>query len=248
MNLYLDIETIPTQRPDIMAEIRDDLLAEKTAKLSAIAPPGNYKKQETIDEWHANEAPKIAAKIEAEFEETVDATYRKTALDGAFGQICVIGYAAGDEPAKALIGGVARDLESGLLLNFNEQIEALIKPSEQLSTVIIGHHVAGFDLRFMMQRYMVHGIKPHRTIAWAASAKPWESEKVYDTMIQWAGAGNRISLEKLCKALGIKSPKSDVTGSNVWDYVCDGKIQEVAEYCCGDVDAVRAVHKRMIYA
>ncbi|MGL4640179.1 MAG: hypothetical protein ACRCVX_10720, partial [Shewanella sp.] len=226
MNLYLDIETIPTQRPDIIAEIREELLADKDAKIAAIAPPGNYKKQETIDEWMAIEAPKIIAKIEGEFEASVDAAYRKTALDGAFGQICVAGVAFDEGYAWSIFDAALR--EPVTLSELNKFLEENIQPCHQLSTVIIGHNVLNFDLRFLMQRFMVNGIKPHRTLAWAASAKPWESEKVFDTMINWAGVGNRISLDKLCKALSITSPKTEISGSNVWDYVKSNRLAEVA--------------------
>jgi len=34
----------------------------------------------------------------------------------------------------------------------------------------------------------------------------------------------------------------------VWDFVADGRIAEVAEYCKGDVERVRAVFRRLIFA
>lgn len=244
MNLFLDIETIPTQRPDIMAEIREELTVEKEAKIAAIAPPGNYKKQETIDEWLANEAPKIAAKIEADFEQNVDAAYRKTALDGAFGQICVIGWAVdADAVQRHYVRDLSLEEEAALLTSFMKWHDE----SDSMMTTVVGHHVSGFDLRYMAQRCMVHGIRPATVISRSAAAKPWETDRVYDTMVQWSGAGNRISLDKLCKALGVVSPKSEITGANVWDYIKAGKIAEVADYCVSDVEAVRRVHKRMTY-
>lgn len=244
MNLYVDIETIPTQSPDIMAEIRDSLKADLDAKIAAIAPPGNYKKQETIGEWLATEAPKIRVKLESEFETTADEAYRKTALDGAFGQICVIGWAVGsDKVERHYVKDLSLEEERDLLVAFMNWHQE----SDALMTTVVGHHVSGFDLRYMAQRCMVHGIRPATVISRAAAAKPWETDRVYDTMIQWSGAGNRISLDKLCKALGIVSPKGEITGANVWDYVKAGKIADVAEYCIGDVEAVRRVHQRMTY-
>jgi predicted PolB exonuclease-like 3'-5' exonuclease len=98
-----------------------------------------------------------------------------------------------------------------------------------------------------MQRYIVNGIKPHALIRRAAEAKPWESEKVFDTMIQFAGVGNRISLDKLCLALSVPSPKGDMDGSMVSKAVADGRINEVAQYCKKDVEATREVFKRMTF-
>lgn len=242
MNLFLDIETIPAQRPDVMEEIRACEQEKLDAALAAIKPPGNYKKQETIDEWLANEAPKIAASLRAGFDQTVDECYRKTGLDGAFGQVCVVGWAMDDEEPRVL----ADMNEAALLGGFYAALRD-IPANEVFQTTVIGHNVASFDLRFLAQRSIVAGIRPHPVISRSAQAKPWESDKVFDTMVQWAGPGNRISLDKLCKALSIPTPKGDLDGSKVWDYVRDGRIAEVQDYCRRDVRAVRSVFWRMTF-
>ena len=89
-------------------------------------------------------------------------------------------------------------------------------------------------------------IKPHPIIATTATAKAWDN-RVFDTMTQFAGFGNRISLDKLCLALGIKSPKGEIDGSMVGQYVADGRIDEVSEYCKRDVVATREVYQRMTF-
>lgn len=249
--LYLDIETIPAQRPDVLEEIRNAKQQELTAALAAVAPPGNYKKQETIDEWMANEAPKIRAKLQSSFEADVDAEYRKTGLDGSFGQVCVIGFALNDEPASNLRRiNLNPEAERDLLMSFSDWINEAIPRNEWLSTTVIGHNVAAFDLRFLVQRHIVNGVRPHEIIARAAQAKPWEQEKVFDTLIQWAGTGARTggSLDKLCRALSIPSPKGEIDGSKVWDFWQAGRAEEVAAYCAKDVEATRELHRRMTFA
>jgi len=239
MNIFLDIETIPAQSPDVLAEIRAVKQAELDAAIAAIKPPGQYKKQESIDQWMAEEAPKIEAGLRAQFESDVDAEYRKTSFDGAYGQICVIGWAVDDKPAQTVFSMH----EQTVLERFQDQLGK----ANPFESCVVGHNVASFDLRFLNHRHIVNGIKPHPVISRAASAKPWESEKVFDTMVQWAGVGNRVKLDKLCKALGIKSPKGDIDGSKVWDYVQVGKLDEVAAYCAKDVEATREVFYRMTY-
>jgi len=251
MNLYIDIETIPAQRPDVLEEIRASKQADLDAALAAIAPPGNYKKQETIDEWMANEAPKVAAKLKDAFESDVDDTYRRTSFDGAFGQVCVIGYALGDsQPEYVKADDLTAAGEVALLQAFSCVLTDLIPRNEEFSTTVVGHNVAAFDLRFLVQRHIINGVRPHGVIVRAAQAKPWEQEKVFDTMIQWGGSGAKAggSLDKLCKALSIPSPKGAIDGSKVWDFVKAGEIVQVAEYCAKDVAATRAVHKRMTFA
>lgn len=63
-------------------------------------------------------------------------------------------------------------------------------------------------------------------------------------MSAWVGAGGRIGLDRLCKALGIPG-KDDFYGSMVWDAVQRGEISKVAEYCDDDVRRLRAVHRRI---
>ena len=245
MNIYLDIETVPAQRPDILDELKASMSADLASKIAAIAPPGNYKKQETIDAWYADEAPKIRLAMQSEFENELDSTYRKTSFDGAFGQVCVIGFAINDEPAITLFNEDWQD-ERTLLENFACCLTSDIEHKDFVT--VVGHNVASFDLRFLMHRYIVNGIRPHSVISRAAQAKPWESDKVFDTMVQWAGVGNRIKLDKLCKALNVPTPKGELDGSKVWDYVNAGRIDEVATYCKKDVEATRQVYKRMTFA
>lgn len=250
-NLYIDIETIPAQRPDVLQEIRASKQAELDAALAAVAPPGNYKKQETIDEWMVAEAPKVRAKLQAGFDEEVDDAYRRTGLDGAFGQVCVIGFALDDMPPSHLRSiNLTAGAERDLLMAFDDWLNESIPKNEWFTTTVIGHNVVAFDLRFLVQRHIVNGIRPHMVIARAAQAKPWEQEKVFDTLVQWAGVGAKAggSLDKLCKALSIPSPKDGIDGSKVWDFVKDGRIAEVADYCARDVAATRSLHRRMTFA
>lgn len=247
--LYLDIETLPAQRPDVIAEISASLQSKLDADIEACRPPGNYKKQETIDAWMAEEHPKAVQALRNCFDADVDAAYRKTGLDGAFGQICVIGFALDGQDPHAVWSADWQhpNCERELLEDFGHFLTDRIPLSAERAMCVVGHHVAGFDLRYLVQRSIVNGVMPVRVIAGAAQAKPWETDKVYDTMVQWSGIGRAISLDKLCKALSVPTPKTDITGATVWDAVKAGRIAEVAEYCKRDVIATRAVHLRMTF-
>lgn len=74
LRLYTDLESIPDQRPDAFNRYLD-----------RVRPPGNYKKQETIDAW-------LAENAEAEAEKE----YLKTGLNGLHGEICSIAWAIED--------------------------------------------------------------------------------------------------------------------------------------------------------
>lgn len=219
---FLDIETIPTQRSDVREFIA-----------STITHPGNIKKPESIAAWVKDEKPAV-------IEDAVD----KTGLDGAFGQIVCIGFDAHDDGEPDVIFGLN---EHEVLTKFNTRLHNDLRSSDLQSTTVVGHNVSSFDLRFLLQRFIVNGIRPHQLIHRAAQAKPWEVERVFDTMVQFAGIGNRISLDKLCLALGLPG-KGAITGADVWPMVKAGKIKEVADYCADDVRKTRAVFKRMTFA
>ncbi len=181
-HLFLDIETIGTARQDV----RDYIAA-------GIKPPGNISKAETIAKWEAESKPAAIA-------DAID----KTSFDGAFGRVCCIGFAMDDGEPETVFSA---DDERLVLEGFAYILDCSFA-GERFTTTVVGHNVSAFDLRFLHQRYIVHGIRPPIVIARAISARPWESEKVYDTMVQWAGVGNRVSLDKRCLALSIPSPKA----------------------------------------
>lgn len=215
--VYLDIETIPSQGPSVQEAIE-----------ASISPPGNMKKAETIENWILNEKPSA-----------VEEAWKKTALDGSFGEIWCIAWAINDGPVNYITRTGLEDSESTILSEFFLRIlEKAPRPDYW-----IGHNIRSFDLRFLWQRAVILGIVP--TINLYENASPYE-KAIIDTMTMWAGYRNFIGLEKLCNALGIPG-KSGMDGSQVWDYVKDGRIAEVVEYCKDDVERVRAVYKKLMF-
>jgi predicted PolB exonuclease-like 3'-5' exonuclease len=70
---------------------------------------------------------------------------------------------------------------------------------------------------------------------------------VFDTMQEWAGFRETVSLDALCRALAIASPKAGgLDGSRVYDAWIAGRAEEIAAYCRRDVEAVQAIHRRML--
>ena len=221
--LVLDIETVGTSRQDVI-----DYIAAN------IKPPATYKKAESIEAWYKEQGPAAIAEEVA-----------KTSLSGAFGQVVCIGYQLDDMEAPFVMHGLN---ERELLEGFSKMLLECVDQKDAFATTVVGHFISGFDLRFLVQRYIVNNIRPPAIIKRAADAKPWQSELVYDTMVQWAGVGNRISLDKLCLALNIKSPKGEIDGSKVGEFVAAGRISEVADYCRNDVTATKAVYQRMTFS
>jgi DNA polymerase elongation subunit (family B) len=215
--LFVDIETLPTNDETV-----------KSAIAASITAPSNYSKIETIAKWEAESKPAL-----------VEEAIAKTSFDGSRGRICSIAWAWNDEPVTCtmLINDEKEFLTRALSL-----IE-IDRPKNEAfhQTRVIGHYVADFDIRFIWQRAFILGVKV--PVWMPRSPKPWDKE-VFDTMAQFAGAKGSISLDNLCKAMGIEG-KGDVDGSMVsklWDL---GDRQVIGDYNMDDVDRVRRVYRKM---
>ena len=264
--LYLDIETIPTQQQAFRDEIAQKFLAhhqprhdEKIAEAAAVKPPGNMTKPETIAAWEKDQKPAKVAALQAEaageLEQAKTKTeeeWRRTSFDGALGQVVVIGFALDDRGPQAIFERdpkkvLTLDAENRALREFFQSLE-LVDRNDRHTLQVVGHNVVDFDLRFLWQRAVIHGIKVPYWMPW--DAKPW-GDRVFDTMMAWTGGKGRISQDKLCRVLGIEGKGSEIgdeiDGSKVWDFVQAGRIAEVATYCAGDVHRAREMHRRMAF-
>lgn len=223
MKLYFDIETIPSQRPEVRARI------EAKVKEPNITKTGRYKSQEDIEVWKKEERPLLA-----------EEDWRNTGLDSALGEIISIAWAIDDEPAKVSY----RTLDEpeakvlGVFLSDVSQKAKYAKP------IWIGHYITGFDLRFIWHRCIINNIAP--TVKIPYDAKPWDGS-VFDTKVEWSGLKGGISQDDLCFALGLEGKPNDIDGSKVWDFVKAGQVKRVAEYNIHDVEQNRKIYKRMTF-
>lgn len=232
MNIYLDLETIPAQDPAVRAAIA-----------AGITAPANYSKPESIAKW-----------LEENREAEAEKAWRKTSFDGALGQIAVASIAIDDAAPVTFWQEDWASGETHILRELFDLIDSACSVPvyggirAEREPVFIGHNLVNFDLRFLFQRAVLNSIRPPACIPF--QAKPWDA-KVYDTMTAWAGHNGRVSLDKLCTALGIAAKGSEIgdeiDGSLVWDFVRAGRIADVATYCAADVERVREIHKRMTF-
>lgn len=209
--VFLDIETIPTQSADAL----DRAMAEVKA-------PGNLKKQESIDAWLLENRESAAREAIA-----------KTSFDPAQGQICTIGYAFDDADPDAIHAFTA-DQEADVLRAFFAQIDDHHRKS------FVGHFIGGFDLRFILCRAVILGVKIPRCIP--RDPKPWDS-KIFDTMQAWSGAKGSIKLDKLAQALGLEG-KQGFDGSMVAEAWANGEHETIIDYCKSDVELTRNIWRK----
>lgn len=219
--ITIDIETIPAQAEWVRDEVS-----------GGVKPPGTLKRADSIAEWERDSRP--AAVQEA---------WLKTGLDGSFGQVLCIGWAINDQaPCTVCADSLDPAAEKQVLAEWFEELRISHAGTSGLRPIIVGHNVASFDLAFLWKRAIVHGLRPPLWLP--RNPKPW-SETVFDTMTQWAGDRERISLDRLCKVLGVPGKGDGPTGADVWPMAQAGRFTEVAAYCAQDVERARAIYRRM---
>lgn len=223
MNIFFDIETVPSQDPAVKGELA-----------AAVTAPARYSKPESIAEW-------LAANREAEAE----AAWLKTSFDGGAGQVCAIGWAIEDgEPMSHHAASLSRDSERQLLQAWFQSLQCLHGGNHGTRPCLIGHNIIGFDLPFLWKRAMVLNVQP--PLWFPRAPKPW-SDVVADTLLMWDAAQRAGgSMDRLCRLFGLEG-KGDMDGSKVWPMVRDGQIEAVAEYCRADVARTRALYQRMTF-
>ena len=121
---------------------------------------------------------------------------------------------------------------------------ALMKDFDCDCDELVGHNIIGFDLPFIFQRSLAHGI-PARPFVNLAE---YNVRGVFDTMHRWwLGAKRHVSLDDIAWALGIESSKTaDVEGSKVFDLYQAGKLDQIREYNLNDVRVTRKIYERMV--
>ncbi len=214
-NLYIDIEVIPNLTDEQITEIETN-----------IKPPATYKKQEAIDKWLFENGKK-------ELEKRI----QKACFNELTGQIICIGWATEDD------SGVIVGDEKYIINEFTALISRFETDNNLRPPTLVGHNLIAFDLPYIWRRAKVHGIDT-RILPAPVELKPW-GDIVADTMVMWAGAKGKVSLDNLARGLGLKSHKDEINGSMVWPLWQAGEREKIYEYCLDDVLLTKAVYERL---
>jgi DNA polymerase elongation subunit (family B) len=213
--VYFDLETLPCQDEDYLLELERKVKA-----------PATFKKPESIAEWLSKN--RKSAALEA---------MGKTSFDGGRGHICSIAWAKNDSPITCEHAKTVGD-EKRIIEAFFADLDPFH------SETLVGHNISGFDLEFLRKRAVVLGVRLPDRQSFARDPKPWDAS-FHDTMTMWAGGKGRVSMDELCKVLGIKG-KEGFDGSMVAEAWANGDHDTIAEYCKDDVWRTREIHKRFL--
>ena len=222
MNCVLDIEAIPGQS-EYVTWAMDNFTATQQH-------PKNYKSQEAIDKWYATTG-----------KEQLEEYRHKMGLDATTGEIVTIGWKCDDDPTTAM--GRGNHSEGDLLQHFFDLVDRR-KVKSHTGVTFVGHNLIKFDLPYIWRRSKILGIQVPAYLPPPSELKPW-STNVFDTMVAWAGPQGSISLDKLCRVLGIEG-KGGMDGSNVYKYYKDGRQAEIDAYCMEDVMKCWQIAQRLM--
>lgn len=171
-----------------------------------------------------------------------------TALNGDFGQILCIGFIDEDTGGRIKSGILGWDEpherfkndERNILNRFWELMRGFRPDRDR----IVGHNIFDFDLKFILKRSVVHGVRPGVDLSFAR----YRNQPIYDTMMEWErwSFNSRISLDRLARVLNLPSSKEQgIDGSRVYELYLAGDHRAIHDYCLRDVALIRRIYKRM---
>jgi DNA polymerase elongation subunit (family B) len=175
----------------------------------------------------------------------------KTALSGDFGRILCIGFADESRSGVVTEGVIGWDEttqsfqidEKPILEEFWRRMREF-RPNVDR---IVGHNIFDFDLKFILKRSVIHGVRPTVDLSFAR----YRNQPIFDTMYEWErwSYGSKISLDKLAGVLELPSSKGKgVDGSNVYAVFMAGNHRAIRDYCADDVALTREIYRRLVFA
>ena len=165
--------------------------------------------------------------------------YPRAGIYSEFGKvICIaVGYFQGSLFRMASFFG---DDEVTLLREFGT---ALSRFFSKRYRYLCAHNGKEFDFPYLARRMLINGIELPDVLSTAGS-KPWEVPHL-DTMELWRFGDfkNYTSLDLLATVFDIASPKSDITGADVFRvYWTEHDLERIAAYCRQDVLALARIY------
>lgn len=115
----------------------------------------------------------------------------------------------------------------------------------ELADRLVTFNGRGFDLPLLMYRSLRHGIQPAQSVINAIGEPRHAFEASYDVMdrISGCGAMKPVSLRHASIGLLKRDPKASGDGRSVAAMYHAGKLDDIAKYCCGDVEATADLYR-----
>lgn len=190
-------------------------------------PPGNYSKPEAIASWREKDRAKWS-----------EERAKECALTPRLGRVLALGYAVDGRDVQVRVAQT--EAEEVLLLDAAWE---MIEDADQIVTFN-----GNFDLRFLVVRSMIHGIRPHATVGRVANwFRRYSTDPHFDCRAVLTGWDDRLSgkLHEWCASFGI--PCDDTSsGADIHRFALAGDWPAIETHCRSDVDLTRALYHRIV--
>jgi len=251
MDIYIDIETLRSpeeHRQSIIKDVKENFKAPSSlSKGQAAIDLGLTDAKEikfiSKDDMIARWEKELAASKSGD---VAQALWEKTSFNPDVAPIACICISWLEDGVESINKFDLKTYgnELNMLDAFHGYIDTLCarNGTQVLKPNFIGHYITKFDLPFIWKRSVINNVKTCEGVKWVDAKHGYNC---YDTMTAWAGYGNSISADNLCKLLGIKGKTEGMDGSLVYD-TWQTDPQKVIDYCHDDVAMVKAIHERLI--
>lgn len=191
----------------------------------SLKPPSQMKKAETKAEWYKNEAPAIA-----------EEQWKRGALDSMKGEVLCIGYIS--DVYSDVIHEATEELT---MIQFHRVVADMMGQYRQTPT-FVGWNINAFDIPWLWRKAIKYDIKSLRQ---AFNRDRYKGNSI-DLMTVWASDfKDYCKMSDVAAFLGIEDRSNGIDGSQVYDLYKDGRIEEIKNYCMGDVETVRDIYRRI---
>jgi hypothetical protein len=131
--------------------------------------------------------------------------------------------------------------EQDIMFNFN----GLLNKSYSKGLLLSGYKILSFDIPFVTHKLYKYNINLNNYFK--PLEKPWES-KILDLADYWKMKGEKYSsLDEVAYELGVKSPKDDIDGSEVYNvFWKENNINRIKNYCEKDVLTCLEIGEKII--
>jgi len=106
--------------------------------------------------------------------------------------------------------------------------------------VVVSYNGRGFDVPFLVGRSLIHEIPVRVDL----TSNRYSLRPHLDLFALLSGGRGPSSLDVVCWALGLTSPKEEMDGSMVATAYAKGDLASIAQYNAGDVRATTAIYRR----
>ena len=223
--LALDIETTDGRPEEVERWLRIQF-----------TPPKNFKTAEAIGKRYLEMAEKKATMMAL----LDTAPVVVVSLQSDSERRCL--HALRDEAPRELAGALVEGFATGpeMLAALRGVLDAFVDESTEL----VGHNIAGFDLRRLRWSYVRAGLRMPRALQ-------GDGQPLFDTMRQYGrlftvgDSAPFVALSDLLEEFGIPNHKGEMDGSKVPQYVREGRVDELVTYALADVAAEAELYLRM---